>query len=193
MSIENTIKLYGMTHHMVERELDSIEKQFDLDLGRLTINSSEVEEIYYPQFQEQIRKSAQSMSQHYELFFCLENSIRSLVSAKMVSKFGPEWWDKGVPDDVKKNVDFSMQRELESGVTPRSTEEIDYTTFGELSKIVTAQWEIFDDTFNNKKGFNRIMHTLNVLRGPIAHCTAIQEDEVLRLHLMVRDWFRLMS
>jgi hypothetical protein len=35
------------------------------------------------------------------------------------------------------------------------------------------------------------MANLNMLRGPIAHCSPLAEDEVLRLQLTVRDWFRL--
>jgi hypothetical protein len=29
--------------------------------------------------------------------------------------------------------------------------------------------------------------------GPIAHCAPLAEDEVVRLRLSVRDWFRLMQ
>lgn len=37
------------------------------------------------------------------------------------------------------------------------------------------------------------MPRLNTLRGAVAHCTPLAEDEVLRLRLSVRDWFRLME
>jgi hypothetical protein len=86
-----------------------------------------------------------------------------------------------------------MLREAESGVTPRSSERIDYTTFGELSDIVRANWGTFSDTFNNEKAFGRIMASLNILRGPIAHCSPLAPDEVVRLGLAVSDWFRLMA
>jgi hypothetical protein len=35
------------------------------------------------------------------------------------------------------------------------------------------------------------MASLNTLRAPIAHCSPLGEDEVVRLQLAVRDWFRL--
>ena len=31
------------------------------------------------------------------------------------------------------------------------------------------------------------------LRGPIAHCSMLAEDEIVRLKLTVKDWFRLMG
>ncbi len=86
-----------------------------------------------------------------------------------------------------------MQRELDAGVTPRSDKEIDYTTFGELGEIVKANWADFGDIFRSVKAFGKIMTSLNVLRGPIAHCCPLSEDEVLRLELTVKDWMRIQS
>lgn len=43
------------------------------------------------------------------------------------------------------------------------------------------------------KAVERVMGNLSVLRGPIAHCSPLADDEVVRLKLTVRDWFRLME
>ncbi len=73
-------------------------------------------------------------------------------------------------------------------------EKIDYTTFGELTQIVTKNWEAFGDLFRRgQRAFSKIMTNLNQLRGPIAHCCPLAEDEVVRLELTVKDWFRLME
>jgi hypothetical protein len=37
------------------------------------------------------------------------------------------------------------------------------------------------------------MNNLNYLRNPIAHFTSLAEDEVVRLDLSLRDWFRLVA
>ena len=88
---------------------------------------------------------------------------------------------------------FNMQREKDEGVTPRSPDLIDYTTFGELSNIIDANWTDFGDIFNSRKGVSRVLSRLNLLRGPIAHCSELSEDEMLRLQISLRDWFRLMA
>jgi hypothetical protein len=85
------------------------------------------------------------------------------------------------------------QREIDSGVTLRSDQETDFTTFGELGQIVRKNWDSFGGTFSSQKAFTRIMASLNTLRGPIAHCCPLAADEVVRLRLTVRDWFRLME
>ena len=128
------------------------------------------------------------MARHYEIFYCLENFIRDVVIEQLKTVFGNDWWNVDdpkpvVPQVVKDNVAKNMQREQDAGVTPRSPDLIDYTTFGELSTIIDSNWETFGDIFNSRKGLVSVLGRLNLLRGPIAHCSELSEDEVLRLRL----------
>ncbi|MBM4341547.1 MAG: hypothetical protein FJ110_18630 [Deltaproteobacteria bacterium] len=193
MSIEEKIKLFGMSHQMMERDLDRVEKTHSLDLQRELSQQPDLDETYYPQFDQAVRKEAAGMAIHYQLFYCLEKSIRQLVKGKLEAEHGSNWWNKTVPEEIRKNASDNLQKEIDSGVTPRSTDELDYATFGELGEIVRANWTTFSDTFNSQKAFTKIMASLNVLRGPIAHCSPLAPDEVVRLQITLRDWFRLME
>lgn len=133
------------------------------------------------------------MSAHYRVFYCLENSIRSLITEVLSEKHGDGWWNAAVPESVKMHVAATQKKEAESGIAIRSQEPIDYTTFGELGEIIKSNWSEFTDIFQNIKALEKVIATLNVLRGPIAHCKPLAEDEVVRLHLSVRDWFRSMG
>ena len=138
------------------------------------------------------------MAHHYEIFYCLENYIRDVVIERLEGAYGTNWWNVDeplvvVPQVVKENVDRNLQRERDAGVSPRSSDLIDYTTFGELSTIIDANWDTFGDMFNSRKGLVSVLARLNLLRGPIAHCSELSEDEVVRLRLTLADWFRLMS
>jgi hypothetical protein len=161
--------------------------------GRRVDADDDRDEDYYPQFDKVVRKAAADMAAHYELFYCLEVSIRTLVVGKLRAEFGIDWWKLKVPQQVHDNVKKNMQREEDSGFTRRSTEPIDFTTFGELGDIVRGNWSSFADTFGSQRAFDKVMTSLNQLRGPIAHCCTLAPDEVLRLSLTVRDWFRLME
>jgi Swt1-like HEPN len=187
------VKLFGMSHLMVERELDRVEEALAIDLGRDIDATARADDRYYPQFSESVRREAAQMASHYEIFYCLEKSIRDIVCERLAAEHGATWWENVVPQNVRDNVKKNTQREIESGVTIRSTREIDYTTFGELGEIVRSNWQTFSDTFNNDKAFTKVMGSLNLLRGPIAHCSPLAEDEVVRLRLTLKDWFRLME
>lgn len=133
------------------------------------------------------------MATQYELFYCLEVSIRKIVNEKLKAELGDNWWASAdISDHIRKNVKDNIQREVDSAFTQRSDDELDYTTFGELGDITRKNWDKFGDLFNSQKGFNRVMNNLNLLRGPIAHCSPLAEDEIVRLRTVL-DWFRLME
>lgn len=191
MNAEDHIKLFGMSHALVERDLDKVEREYRVDLQREP--KDDRDQDYYPQFPHALRVEAAGMARHYELFYCLEKSIRNLVAETLKGAHGENWWTRCVPQPVRDNVKKNTQRELDSGVTLRSEQEIDFTTFGELGEIVRNNWMDFGSTFSSEKAFTKIMTSLNMLRGPIAHCCPLADDEILRLQLTVKDWFRLME
>jgi hypothetical protein len=192
--MEDKIKLFTICNQMAERDLDFLESTFKVDLGRENNQLEEKDEEYYPQFDQIVRTQAKDMASHYELFYCLEVSIRSIIKDKLESEIGGEWWLKAeIPDHIRLNVKANIKNEIDSAFTQRSDHEIDYTNFGDLGEIVRKNWQYFGDLFNSQKAFNRVMHNLNLLRGPIAHCSPLAKDEIVRLGLSVKDWFRLMG
>jgi hypothetical protein len=146
-------------------------------------------------FEKSIRDEAARMSTHYEVFYTLERTIRAFVADALEEVEGtPEWWlGSRVPAALKTEVAKRIQKEVESRFTRRSEAPIDYTTFGELSGLITGNWDVFGSMLNSPKAVERIMSNLNMLRGPIAHFTEPAEDEEVRLRLSVRDWFRQMA
>uniref|UniRef100_Q479W0 Swt1-like HEPN domain-containing protein n=1 Tax=Dechloromonas aromatica (strain RCB) TaxID=159087 RepID=Q479W0_DECAR len=192
MDAESKVKLFVLSNSIAEHRLDRVESELGLDLGRYE-KAVTKEEDYYAQFDAAFRNEAKVMARHYEIFYCLEKSIRSLIVQIMKESYSDNWWDLKVREDIKRNVEANIRREAESGFTERSELEIDYTTFGELTSIVQDNWEAFSALFKNPKAFSKIMTSLNQLRGPIAHCCPLAEDEVVRLNLAVKDWFRLMA
>jgi membrane-associated protease RseP (regulator of RpoE activity) len=187
------IKLFAFSGQLAENELRKLSLGSDLVEVSDSGVSSDHDMDYYPQFKNSLRKEATEMSFHYEIFYCLERSARELIAERLQETHGANWWSTAVPPNIQVNVSTNNQRELDQGITSRSTELIDYTTFGELGEIVRQNWTSFNDTFNNVKAFTRVMSNLNLLRGPIAHCCVLAEDEVLRLRLTLKDWFRLME
>lgn len=194
MNRSAAIKSFAMTNMLLEADLDQIETEFQIDLGRKKETSNKIEDRYFPQFDMALRAEAQKMSEHYVIFYCLEKTIRQLITDVFEATSGKDWWETFAPEAVKINVTKSIKREKEAAVTPRSTNPIDYTTFGELGEIIKSNWQLFGGVaFNDIKAVERVMSALNSLRNPIAHCSPLAEDEILRLDLALRDWFRITS
>jgi hypothetical protein len=192
-SMEARLREFAMANQLLEADLDKVEFEHKLDLGRRP-QTDDWEERYYPQFDEVVRVEAALMSSHYQLFYCLEKTIRGLISDSIQQQEGANWWDTGrIPPQIHAEVGKRIQREIDSGMTLRSEAPIDFTTFGELGEIIKANWDIFGGIFDSERAVGRVLANLNLLRGPIAHCSPLAEDEVLRLELSLRDWFRLME
>lgn len=198
MTSDDALKIFYVNRSLLEADLRRLEERYDVRVLPDVQPGDDRDETFYPQFPRSLRDAARQMAQHYEIFYCLENFIRDLVIEQLEAAYGDDWWNVDdprvvVPQVVKDNVARNMNRERDAGVTLRSSALIDYTTFGELSTIIESNWESFGDIFNSRKGLISVLSRLNLLRGPIAHCSALSEDEVLRLRLTLADWFRLMS
>ena len=187
------LKEFAMTNQLLEIDLDGVERELQVDLGRRP-DKDRWEEKYYSQFDESVRAEASEMSKHYRLFYCLERTIRTFIQESLEEQEGANWWDSGrIPERVYEDVKQRIQREVDAGVTLRSENPIDFTTFGELSEIIKKSWDIFGGIFASQRAVEKVLANLNLLRGPIAHFSPLAEDEVLRLELSLRDWYRLME
>lgn len=195
MVTSENLKVFLMTAQLMEEDLDEVEHDLALDLGRERKASTGEALNYYPQIEHAFRAEAKAMAPHYEVFYSLERTIRALVADSLEAADGPGWWSdpKRVPPKIKDECEGRLKREGDTGVTLRSEDPLDFSTFGELGQIITSNWDVFGALFKSEKAVNRIMANLNTLRGPIAHCTLLAEDEVVRLRLSVRDWFRQME
>jgi hypothetical protein len=188
---EDNIKYFGLNNISIEHDLERVAREYRIQLREATNKAPRDE--YYPQVPEGIRSEASVMAQHYEVFYCLEISIRDLIRARLEENAGEDWWDTKVPQNVRDNAAKNKQRELQSGVTVRSNDPLSYTNFGELAEIIKFNWDLFRDTFTDIRAVESTLARLNTLRAPIAHCSLLAEDEVVRLRLSLRDWFRLME
>lgn len=194
ITFEDRLKLFGISNQLVENDLDRVEREFAIDLGRTHQRVLEKDQDYYPQIDREFRVEAAEMANHYEIFYSLEKTIRSMITETLEAAEPSTWWGGGrIPPKIRADAEARMAKEVDTGVTPRSPEPLDFTNFGELGEIIKANRDVFGSMFPSQKAVERVLANLNTLRGPIAHCSPLAEDEVVRLRLSVRDWFRLME
>jgi hypothetical protein len=187
---EQAIKLFAITSQLIEHDLDRVEREHAIDLQRDHRATAEVDESYYPQIESAIRAEAARMAPQYEVLYSLETAIRRGVRDQLAAADPTDWWER-VPDALRKEAEKRQKREIDTGITPRSDDPIDFLTLGELNDAIAANWDVFGAVFSSQKAVARVMSQLNTLRSPVAHCSPLAEDEIVRLRLTVRDWFRL--
>ena len=98
-----------------------------------------------------------------------------------------------MPPGVQKTVEEKQKEERDTTMSIRSDDPLDYTNFGELIDIFNANWADFAATLRSPKAMQTILSQFNKIRNVVAHSCALNEDEIMRFKLLVKDWFRIQS
>jgi hypothetical protein len=190
-TILNTLQLFSMRNLLVEAELIKLEKS-GISIGH-TENLKKSDVVDIELFETDIIHAAKRMADFYILYYSFENSIRRLISGRLEEKYGMNWWKSQVPEGVKGNVKDKQTKEKDTVMSIRSDDPLSYTNFGELIDILNKNWGDFSDLIRSQKAMQLILGQFNVIRNVIAHSCELNEDEILRLTLLVKDWLRIQT
>lgn len=192
-SAEDSVNLFTLNSMLIETDLRSVQKQISEDIGHSETNNESDVANHLTSLPSELKAEAKAMAGHYVSFYCLENYMRQIIEELMNETYESDWWSKKIPDQLVQSAKKNRENEEKSGVTPRSEGWLNYLTFGELSEVIKHNWKgCFEQMFSDLNAVQRIMSDLNRLRGPIAHCCLLPEDEIGRLELAVKDLMRQM-
>jgi hypothetical protein len=134
---------------------------------------------------------ARRMAAVYVAIAAFENTVREFVSKRLLESIGANWWTTAVSDKIRNKAE--TRREEETKVrwhSPRGDQPINYTEFGDLSSIVSQNWEYFEDYFQSQDWVRQIITTLERSRNVIMHSGELGAQDVERVGSSIRDWIR---
>lgn len=188
-SLSDALKIFGMQNLMLEADLAQLEKD-GIELGHSECLKKDVV-VDTELFEGDIISKAKIMADFYVLYYSLENTIRRLISGRLQEKHGLDWWENKVPNGVKNGVAEKQKKEKDTPMSIRSDDPLCYTNFGELIDILNANWSDFSDTIRSQRAMQQVLTQFNLIRNVIAHSNDLSEDEISRLKLLIKDWFRI--
>jgi hypothetical protein len=191
MGVNELIKLFGMQNLLLESELKKLEESGVQIEHTKTIQKAEIVDVDL--FESDILQKARRMADFYVIYYALENSIRRLISERLLEKHGLSWWQDKVPEGVRNEVAKRQKEEMDTIMSIRSEDPLAYTNFGELISIFDANWKDFSDTLRSQKAMQQILSQFNKIRNMVAHSCDLNDDEITRFKLSVKDWFRIQS
>jgi hypothetical protein len=189
----DTIELFVLKCAAAQSDLRRVLAVFDESLTQVGAPEDKDLADYINQFELGNRISARKMSEYYRIFYMIENDIRRIIAETLEAAHGPNWWDTSVDQPIKDEVERNKKREADAGISLRSENDIDYSTFGQLGDIIKQNWGDFAGMLSNQSALSRVLFQLNMLRAAIAHCGILADDEVDRLKLTIKDWFRVLA
>lgn len=190
-SASERIKSFGMQNLLLESDLGKLESA-GLEIGHARgIKRDEVVDIEL--FDKDIRRESRRMADFYALYYCLENTVRRLISERLQDKHKIHWWNIAVPEAIKKEVREKQDKEKDTVLAIRSEDPLAYTNFGELIVIMEANWDCFADTIRSKKAMQQTLLQFNHIRNVIAHSCSLSENDITRFKLLINDWLNIQT
>ncbi|HET9768487.1 MAG TPA: Swt1 family HEPN domain-containing protein [Thermoanaerobaculia bacterium] len=142
-------------------------------------------------FSPRVIYEATKMASVFMAFYCLENSVRDLITERLLARIGTDWWASAVPQKIRGSVEKLKEKESDARYhTPRSAALIGYTMFGNLAQIVVSNWENFSDLFPDQAWITSRFNDLEMSRNIIMHTGTLPQLEIDRIESIVRDWLR---
>jgi hypothetical protein len=135
---------------------------------------------------------ARRMATVYTAIAAFENSVRDFVSKRLLEHAGEGWWTQCVSEKIRAKAE--SRREEEAKVrwhTPRGEQPVNYTEFGDLTSIISQNWEQFEPHLRTTQDWVRqILSTLERSRNVIMHSGELANVDIERIGTVIRDWVK---
>jgi hypothetical protein len=140
---------------------------------------------------EDIVAKARKMAAVYTAIAAFENSVRELITKKLLEELGEDWWEQGVSEKIRRTAETrSDEEEKIRWHTRRGSALINYTEFGDLASIINQNWDRFKDHLHNLDWVRQIIETLSRSRNLIMHSGELENEDIERIGIVIRDWVK---
>jgi len=134
--------------------------------------------------------NARRMSIVYAALHAFENTVRKYVSSTMAEAHQEQWWSK-VPDRIRSRSKSRMEEEAKfRWHGSRGAAEIEYCDFGDLSSIITTNWDSFEPVLVDLEWAKSILSVLERARNVVMHGGVLARQDMDRIGMNIRDWVR---
>lgn len=141
-----------------------------------------------------VAADAARMAAVYPKMYVFENSLRNVILRVLRGKHGKNWWDPCAPNDVKKRV---QDRRDDEARKPwhgkRGSHEIYYSDFGDLRRLIVANWAEFTSIFPSQPWITQKLEDLEPPRNVMAHNNPVSERDAKRIEVYSDDWIALLN
>jgi len=135
-------------------------------------------------------QEANRMAGVYPDLYVFENLMRYVVMNLLEKKHGKDWWiePEVVPNPIVKKVEDRKNREGENRWhSERGSHAIFYTDFGDLSSIISKNWDEFKTVFPNLRWIQTRLEETELSRNIVAHNNPLPKKECDRLKMFLDD------
>jgi hypothetical protein len=140
-------------------------------------------------------KEAIHTSEVFKLLYVFESYLRDFVLDSLTESQKEAWWTR-IPGHVRLEIEgLEKKDERKVWMAHSSRSKLDLATLPQLIAIMEekSNWEdVFSNVLRDKSLLSEtktICHTRNL----VCHMHVVSDEEIERLKLVIRDWFRVVA
>lgn len=140
---------------------------------------------------EDLVSKSRRMATVYIAISAFENSLRAFVSKKLIEDKGEDWWEKSVPEKIRKIAKSRQEEEQKyKWHSLRGDNQINYLEFGDIKSIIMKNWDLFEPHLNTQEWTGQILTVLEKSRNVIMHSGELDSYDIERIGTHLRDWIK---
>lgn len=133
--------------------------------------------------------SAKIMATVYTAIAAFENMVRKFIVKVLLEHKGENWWEQCVSDKIRKSAESRKSEEEKiKWHTQRGVSMINYVDFGDLSSIMSQNYDLFEVHIVSIEWARQIFQTLERSRNVIMHSGELGKRDIERIGTNIRDW-----
>lgn len=140
---------------------------------------------------EKIRNGSMQMQRYYRMLYVFENLVREFINNTFIETDRDEWFNaranRDMKDKLKKRKATEKKNQWHTG---RNEHPLSYMDFGDLSRLIINNWNVFDDHFPDQAWVTSRIKDTERTRNVIAHNNELSAEEGVRLEMHLRDWIK---
>lgn len=113
----------------------------------------------------------------------IEKTMRDLVVERLTEAFGDTAWERAVPAQLRKNVEYRTEQQL--ATKPFMADQfatlagkLSLCQFSDYPKIIELQWHLFQDIFGKLETFQNYYRLVTDARNAIKHNRELSRSEL---------------
>lgn len=147
--------------------------------------------LHFDEIDPKYVEQSKTMITVFATITAFENATREFVYSVLVEHHKTEWWSKGVQNNVRTRAE--SRKEAEAKVkwhVSRGDAMMSYLDFGDLTKIMLSSdnWPLFQPYVDSQDWVRALFDDIEKSRNVIMHSGVLDEYDIARVGLNIRDW-----
>lgn len=152
--------------------------------------------LHFDEIDSKYVEQSKTMITVFATITAFENATREFIYTTLLGAYGSEWWNRGVQNGIREKAQSKKDSETKvKWHVHRGDAMMSYLLFGDLPKIICSQgnWQYFEPYFGFPNAQEWIKTTFDAIeksRNVIMHSGVLDELDVIRVGINIRDWLR---